>query len=71
MELALKGFDDWTIDTAHTEEGDIWAEVWRKNKKDWYQFSSHKSLEEALTTLIEDGLQMTEDEICQMQESCY
>jgi len=71
MEIIIKGFNDWVIDTAHDEKGKQWAEIWKRDKEDWYQFSAHDTLDEALGNLLENGLRMTEDEVCQEQESCY
>ena len=69
MELVLKGFNNWVIDTAHNSKGERWAEVW-KHENDWQQFSTHDTVEDALNSLLENGLCMTEDEVCQEQESC-
>ena len=70
MEIMIKGFDDWVIDTAHNEKGKRWAEVWKQHEEDWYKHGDYDSLEEALEDLLKNGLRMTEDEICQEQESC-
>jgi hypothetical protein len=71
MELILKGFEDWCIDTAHTEQGRRWADVYRKTgpkHDDWEQFGCFASIDEALDCLIEDGLEMTEDQVCDTQQ---
>jgi hypothetical protein len=71
MELILKGFKDWCIDTAHNEKGERWADVYRKTgpgHNDWEQFGCFESVDEALDCLIEDGLEMTEDQVCDVQQ---
>jgi len=71
MELVLKGFEDWSIDTAHNENGKRWVEIWNKEGNDWFQHSTHDTIDDAMEELIYNGLNMTEDEICQVQESCH
>lgn len=74
MELILKGFDNWVIDTAHNEKGQRWADVYKKTGpkyNDWEQFGAftgENSLGDALDCLIEEGLEMTEDQVCEMQQ---
>ena len=73
MELKLKGFDGWCIDTAHNGRT-RWADVYQKVNGEWEQFAGfigEDSLGEALDCLINDGLRMTEDEVNDQQEDVY
>ena len=77
MEIILKGFEDWAIDTAHTNQGKRWVDIYKKknasgeNLENWEQFGSFNDLGEALDCMLEEGLCMTEDQVCQAQDSCY
>ena len=74
MELILNGFPDWVIDTAHNNDGIRWADVYHKigpRFSDWQQFGAfvgETSVAQALDLLIEEGLEMTEDQVCGIQE---
>lgn len=70
MELKLTGFDDWCIDTGHNEQGKRWAEVYRKtgpNYDDWEHFGHFPKLGDALDCLIEEGLELTEEQVADVQ----
>lgn len=70
MELILKGIDDWCIDTAHNGKT-RWADVYRKVNGEWEQFAAFigdYSLGDALDTIVEEGLEMTEDQVCEAQQ---
>ena len=72
MEIVLKGFEDWVIDTAHTNKGKRWVDIYQKRgPKNWEQFGAFDDLGYALDCMIEEGMKMTEDQVCEVQESCY
>ena len=73
MELILKGFEDWAIDTAHDDKGERWVDIYKKKSAsgiDWEKFGSFDDMNDALDCLIDEGLCMTEDQVCEAQESC-
>lgn len=67
MELTLRGFENWAIDTAHGKNGKRWVDVYRKTKNNWEQFGHFDSLDEALDSMVADGIGMTEDQIQEIQ----
>jgi len=80
MEIVLKGFEDWAIDTAHNDRGKRWVDIYKKRPVssskagldlvEWDRFGSFDDLNDALDCLIDEGLCMTEDQVCEAQESC-
>jgi len=70
MELILKGFDNWSIDTAHNGRT-RWADVYQRENGEWTRFAGFigdDSLDNALDCLIFEGLRLTEDDVCKHQE---
>jgi len=69
MEIKLPGFDDWIIDMAYEKKR--WADVYRKVNGEWEHFCNFQGLDafyDALECLIEEGLGLTEDAVCECQE---
>jgi len=69
MEIKLPGFDDWVIDMGCDRQR--WADVYRKVNGEWEQFCNFSGLDalyDAIDCMIEEGLGMTADQVCERQE---
>jgi hypothetical protein len=70
MELILKGFDDWSIETGTNYNGRRWVDVYRRNTNntEWESFGHFTDLNEALDVMLEAGLGMNEEQVYDYQE---